>query len=140
MACLLNCSWYLQGDFLCASRSCSALKVHLADESLRRHRPWFVLALPSPFAPLTSLLSIPVVAFDESVKSATRISSLYSFTSVLTGLALGILVRFVRRLKPFMIVGIVFYIVAFGLLIRYRGTSMSDHAGLIGGQVVLGFA
>ncbi|SCV72591.1 BQ2448_4128 [Microbotryum intermedium] len=100
IACLLNCSWYLQGDYL---------------------------------------YTVLVVAFDESIKSATRITSLYSFTSVLIGVALGIIVRFVQRIKPFMIAGIALYAVAFGLLIRYRGGTDS-HAGIIAGQVMLGFA
>lgn len=30
--------------------------------------------------------------------------------------------------------------IAFGLLIRYRGGSVSDHSGMIAGQVVLGVA
>lgn len=41
-----------------------------------------------------------VVAFDETLASATRISSLYSFASVITGTILGLVVRYVRYLKP----------------------------------------
>ncbi|SGY67996.1 BQ5605_C004g02836 [Microbotryum silenes-dioicae] len=100
IASLLNCSWYLQGDYL---------------------------------------YTVLVVACDESIKSATRITSLYSFTSVLVGVALGIVVRFVQRIKPFMIAGIALYAVAFGLLIRFRGGTES-HAGIIAGQVMLGCA
>lgn len=74
-----------------------------------------------------------------SIKAATRVSSLYSFTSVIVGVALGVIVRFVRRLKPFMIAGVLVFILAFGLLIRYRG-GVSDTAGVIGAQVVLGVA
>ena len=33
-----------------------------------------------------------------------------------------------------MLVGIAIYMIAFGLLIRYRGASVGDHAGMIGGQ------
>jgi MFS transporter, SIT family, siderophore-iron:H+ symporter len=51
--------------------------------------------------------------FNESTKSATRISSLYSFTSVIVGVALGVIVRFVHRLKPFMIAGVLVFILAF---------------------------
>lgn len=80
------------------------------------------------------LYTVMVVAFNQSVKSATRIGSLYSFTSVLVGIGLGVVVRFVKRLKPFMVAGVCIYLIAFGLLIRYRGGE-GDKAGLIGGQV-----
>ncbi|KAK4046873.1 ferrioxamine B transporter [Microbotryomycetes sp. JL201] len=100
IACMLNCAWYLQGDYL---------------------------------------YTVLIVAFNESVKSATRITSLYSFTSVLVGVGLGVVVRFVRRLKPFMVAGTCIFILAFGLLIRYRGGA-TDSKGMIGAQVVLGVA
>lgn len=86
------------------------------------------------------VLVTAVVAFNQSVKSATRISSLYSFTSVITGVLLGIVIRYVRRLKPFILAGIGVYMIAFGILIRYRGGNVADTAGMIGGQVVLGVA
>jgi SIT family siderophore-iron:H+ symporter-like MFS transporter len=41
-----------------------------------------------------------VVAFGESIESATRITNVYSFTSVLVGVGLGFVVRYVRYLKP----------------------------------------
>ncbi|KAM0792668.1 hypothetical protein ACM66B_002448 [Microbotryomycetes sp. NB124-2] len=100
IACMLNCAWYLQGDYL---------------------------------------YTVLIVAFNQSVKAATRISSLYSFTSVLVGLGLGLVVRFVGRLQPFMIAGTSIFLIAFGLLVRFRGGS-SDSAGMIGAQVVLGVA
>ncbi|KAJ9655077.1 ferrioxamine B transporter [Coniosporium apollinis] len=71
------------------------------------------------------LYTILIVAFNESIKSVTRITSLYSFVSVLTGVFISITVRFV----------------AFGLLIRYRGgADCSAHNGIIGAQVLLGIA
>ncbi|KFY19524.1 hypothetical protein V493_07924 [Pseudogymnoascus sp. VKM F-4281 (FW-2241)] len=87
------------------------------------------------------LYTVLVVAFDESVKSATRITSLYSFVSVITGLITGIVVRFVHYLKPFIVAGTALFTVAFGLLIHYRGgTGDSSHSGVIGAQVLLGIA
>lgn len=47
---------------------------------------------------------------------------------------MGLVIRYVRRIKPFILVGICIYMIAFGLLIRYRGSSVADHAGMIGGQ------
>lgn len=87
------------------------------------------------------LYTVLVVAFNESVKSATRISSLYSFSSVITGLILGMVVYRVRRLKPFIVFGTCLFLVAFGLLIHYRGgTGDVSHSGIIGAQICLGIA
>jgi SIT family siderophore-iron:H+ symporter-like MFS transporter len=46
------------------------------------------------------LYTVLVVAFDESILSATRITNVYSFTSVVVGIGLGFVVRYVRYLKP----------------------------------------
>ncbi|KAF2031580.1 siderochrome-iron transporter-like protein Sit1 [Setomelanomma holmii] len=87
------------------------------------------------------LYTVLVVAFDESIKSATRITSLYSFSSVLTGIILGGIVFKVRRLKPFIVFGTCLFMVAFGLLIHYRGgTGSASHSGIIGAQICLGIA
>ena len=62
-----------------------------------------------------------------------------SFVSVITGAILGLIVFKVRRLKPFIIFGTILFLVAFGLLINYRGGSgSSSHSGIIGAQVLLG--
>ena len=87
------------------------------------------------------LYTVLIVAFNESIQSATRITSLYSFASVITGGLLGLVVFKVRRLKAFIVFGTVLFLVAFGLLIRYRGSpSSSGHSGIIGAQVLLGIA
>lgn len=87
------------------------------------------------------LYTVLVVAFDESVKSATRISSLYSFSSVITGVILGGVVFKVRRLKPFIVAGTCLFMVSFGLLIHFRGgTGAASHSGIIGAQICLGIA
>jgi SIT family siderophore-iron:H+ symporter-like MFS transporter len=87
------------------------------------------------------LYTVLIVAFDFSIKSATRITSFYSFVSVLTGFVLGFIVFAVKRLKIFIIAGTMLFMVAFGLLIRYRGDNHgSSRAGIIGAQVVLGIA
>ncbi|RKU44741.1 Siderophore transporter [Coniochaeta pulveracea] len=87
------------------------------------------------------LYTMLVVAFDFSVTAATRVSSLYSFVSVITGFILGLVVFKVRRLKMFIIAGTVLFMVAFGLLIRYRGSpSSAGRSGVIGAEVLLGIA
>ncbi|KIX03827.1 uncharacterized protein Z518_07380 [Rhinocladiella mackenziei CBS 650.93] len=87
------------------------------------------------------LFTVLRVAFNFSVMGATRISSLYSFTSVITGFVLGLIVFKVRRLKWFIVAGTCLFMVAFGLLIHYRGSPNSaGQSGVIGAQVLLGFA
>lgn len=87
------------------------------------------------------LYTVLIVAFDFSILGATRILSLYSFCSVLVGFSLGAVVYKFRRLKPFIVVGTVLFLVAFGLLINYRGSpSSSGQSGVIGAQVLLGIA
>lgn len=88
------------------------------------------------------LYSVLVVAFDFSKADATRISSLYSFTSVIVGPLLGLVVFRVRRLKVFIVAGTALFMVAFGLLIRFRGSTSGEDgkAGVIAAQVVLGAA
>jgi SIT family siderophore-iron:H+ symporter-like MFS transporter len=87
------------------------------------------------------LYSVLLVGFNETPKSALRITSLYSFASVITGTLLGLVVFKARQLKPFILFGTCLFMVAFGLLIHFRGgVSDSAHSGLIGGQVLLGIA
>ncbi|KAK0388206.1 hypothetical protein NLU13_4451 [Sarocladium strictum] len=87
------------------------------------------------------LYTVLVVGFDFSIKTATRITSLYSFTSVIVGPLLGVLVFYVRRLKVFIVAGTALFMVAFGLLIRYRGSASGDgKVGVVAAQVVLGIA
>ncbi|OAP62090.1 hypothetical protein AYL99_04293 [Fonsecaea erecta] len=87
------------------------------------------------------LYTVLIIAFDFSVMGATRISSLYSFCSVVTGFLLGMVVYKVRRLKWFIVAGTCLFMVAFGLLIHYRGSPTSaGQSGVIGAQVLLGIA
>ncbi|GKZ28152.1 siderophore transporter, partial [Aspergillus brasiliensis] len=61
------------------------------------------------------------------------------FASVLTGSLLGLVVFKVRRLKPFIVGGTLLFMVAYGILIYYRGgPTSSSHSGIIGGQILLG--
>ncbi|KAJ4366720.1 ferrioxamine B transporter [Ascochyta clinopodiicola] len=85
------------------------------------------------------LFSVLRVAFNQSEKSANRISALYSFCSTLTGIFVGMIVYRVRRLKPFILFGTCLFLVAFGLMIYYCG-GIGTHAGIIGAQMLLGVA
>ncbi|TPX07904.1 uncharacterized protein E0L32_010359 [Thyridium curvatum] len=85
------------------------------------------------------LYTILVVAFDFSVKAATRVSTVYSFMSFICGPLVGLAVYRVRRLRPFILFGVIIFTVAFGLLVRYRGgQGTNNKAGIIAGQVLLG--
>lgn len=76
-----------------------------------------------------------IVAFDQSIISATRISGLYTFCSTLTGIILGLVIIKARRLKPFIVFGSIMYLIAFGLLIRFRsGQHTSAVSGIIGAE------
>ncbi|BCS28624.1 putative siderochrome-iron transporter Sit1 [Aspergillus puulaauensis] len=87
------------------------------------------------------LYTVLVVSFNESVLSATRISSLYSFASVIAGCILGAIVMKVRRLKAFIVAGTCLFTVAFGILYHFRGgDSGSSHSGIIAGEIILGIA
>jgi MFS transporter, SIT family, siderophore-iron:H+ symporter len=87
------------------------------------------------------LYTVLIVAFDFSIKAATRVSSLYSFCSVITGVLVSLVIFKVRRLKYFILAGTMLFLVAFGLLIHYRsGHSSGAQSGVIGAQVLLGIA
>lgn len=59
----------------------------------------------------------------------------------MTGCALGLLVRYLRRVKWFIVLGTCLFMCAFAVLLEYRGTAgAADKAGLIGGQFLLGIA
>jgi SIT family siderophore-iron:H+ symporter-like MFS transporter len=75
------------------------------------------------------------------IESATRVQNIYSFCSVVVGFTLGLVVRYVRRLKYFIVAGTLLFLMAFGLLYRYRGgSSINDFAGLVAAEVILGIA
>jgi MFS transporter, SIT family, siderophore-iron:H+ symporter len=90
------------------------------------------------------LYTVLVVAFDFSISGATRIVNLYSFVSVISGTILGLVIFKLRRLKPPIVAGVCLFMVALGLMVHYRGDTSSSlgsqQAGVIGAQVLLGFA
>ena len=86
------------------------------------------------------LYTVLVISFNQTVLSATRITNLYSFTACLTGLFFGAVVYKLRRLKWIIVCGSGLHLVAFGLLIQYRGGGGSNYSGMVGAQVLLGIS
>lgn len=84
------------------------------------------------------LFTVLQVAVNQSTLSATRITSLYSFVSTLTGVGLGFVVIRVKHVKYFITFGAIMWLVAMGMLIRFRGGE-SSYAGIIGSECLLGF-
>ncbi|EHN02180.1 Arn1p [Saccharomyces cerevisiae x Saccharomyces kudriavzevii VIN7] len=83
------------------------------------------------------LYTVMIVAVNESIKSATRISTLSSFVSVVASPFFGLLMTRCTRLKPFIMSGCSLWMLAMGLLYRFRGGSES-HSGIIGALCVWG--
>ncbi|OAA53059.1 VPS9 domain protein [Cordyceps fumosorosea ARSEF 2679] len=84
------------------------------------------------------LYTVLVISFNQSVLSATRITSLYSFVACITGLLFGAAAYKIRRLKWIIVTGTCLHLVAFGLLIQFRGGSGANYSGMVGAQVLLG--
>ncbi|KAK2598892.1 ferrioxamine B transporter [Conoideocrella luteorostrata] len=83
------------------------------------------------------LFTVLQVSFAMDVEMATRVTSIWTFVSTLVGFSLGLVVFKVRQLKPFIITGTCLFMVAFGLLIQFRGNT-SSRVGVIAAQVLLG--
>ena len=91
----------------------------------------FVFAVESNF-----LYTVLMVAVNESQSSATRIASLSSFVSVVTGFIFGLFVVYFRRLKGFVVFGCAMWMVAFGIMYHFR-SQLHAHAGIIGGMCLM---
>lgn len=76
-----------------------------------------------------------VVSFDESIASATRIISLYTFMSVISGVVAGFIVRYTRRIKWVTVLGTSLYMLGLGLMIKYRTTLDNGKVGVIAAQI-----
>lgn len=90
------------------------------------------------------MYTVLVVGMNTSDKAASRITSLYSFVSVVVGPLLGFVLVLVRRTKPFIVFGCATWFLATGLLFHYRGSNDGFNAerikdGIIGAFCVMGF-
>lgn len=86
------------------------------------------------------MYTVLVVGNNESVKSATRMTQLYSFVSVIVGIIVGLSMTRIRKLKFVIIFGCSMWLLAMGLLIHFRGGNSASHSGIIGSLCLLGFA
>ena len=87
------------------------------------------------------LYTVLIVAFDFPIDTATRILSFFSFFGVLSGVAVGLIIFKLRRLKLIIVSGTIIFMASFGLLIRYSGgADANSQNGLIGAQVLLGLS
>lgn len=99
----------------------------------------FVYYMPNDF-----MYTVLIVGMRASVKAASRITSLYSFVSVITGPLLGLVLTRVRRTKPFIIFGCSVWFIALGLFVHFRGDNNGVNSqkyldGVIAALCVMGF-
>ena len=83
------------------------------------------------------LYNVLLVSINESMTSATRISTISNFVSTVVGFFLGLAVVYIRHLEPFILFGTLMWILACGLFIHFRGGT-SSHSGVLGGECVIG--
>ncbi|KAJ5925256.1 hypothetical protein N7454_007895 [Penicillium verhagenii] len=87
------------------------------------------------------LYTVLIVAFDFSVATATRIQSFYSFFGLISGLITGIIIYRTRRLKFLIICGTCLFMMAYALVLYFRGgADGGSKAGVITAQILLGLA
>ncbi|SGZ31145.1 BQ5605_C047g12317 [Microbotryum silenes-dioicae] len=78
------------------------------------------------------------VAANQSIQSATRISSISSFSGTLCAVVVGVLVRYTRHLNYFVVFGAAVDVLSYGLMVRLR-QSTNSQAELAIVQVIRGF-
>ncbi|RVX74446.1 hypothetical protein B0A52_01572 [Exophiala mesophila] len=87
------------------------------------------------------LYTVLIVAFDFSVALATQVTAFFTFFGVLSGLVVGAIVYQTRRLKPFILLGIILLAASFSILIWFHsGTSTAARNGMLAAQALLGVA
>ncbi|KEY65489.1 hypothetical protein S7711_09281 [Stachybotrys chartarum IBT 7711] len=113
---------------------------------LRDRGVWASLAVRSllNFAWYTQgnfLYTILIVGFDFPIEHATQILSFFSFFGVFSGVAVGLVIYKIRRLKFIIITGTFLFMGAFWLLILFPGgASVSSKHGMMAAQVLLGLS
>lgn len=96
------------------------------------------------YMPNDFMYTVLIVGMNASVLSATRITYLYSFVSVIVGPLVGVVVSKFRRLKGFIIFGCACWCISLGILLHFRGANDGVESkkyldGVIGGLCLMGF-
>ncbi|CAK7916703.1 siderophore iron transporter Arn1p [[Candida] anglica] len=96
------------------------------------------------YMPNDFMYTVLMVAMNQSQKAAIRITSLYSFVSVIVGPLLGLVIVKFRRTKGFIIFGVSCWAIALGLLVHFRGDNDGVQSekfvnGVIGSLCLMGF-
>ncbi|CAK7909961.1 siderophore iron transporter Arn1p [[Candida] anglica] len=96
------------------------------------------------YMPNDFMYTVLMVAMNQSQKAAMRITSLYSFVSVIVGPLVGLVIVKFRRTKGFIMFGGCCWIISLGLLVHFRGDNDGIQSekfvnGVIGSLCLLGF-
>lgn len=99
----------------------------------------FIWYMPNDF-----MYTVLIVGMRASIKAAVRITSLYSFVSVIVGPLLGLFIVKFRRLKIFIVIGASCWAISLGLLLHFRGDNDGVESqkylnGVIGSLCLMGF-
>lgn len=77
------------------------------------------------------------VVHGHSIKTAGHITQVFSFAATVTSIVVSFLIKFTARYKYFVFAGSCVYVMALGLMIRYRSEN-SSIGQLVGTQLALG--
>ncbi|CAK7909971.1 siderophore iron transporter Arn1p [[Candida] anglica] len=96
------------------------------------------------YMPNDFMYTVLMVAMNQSQKATIRITSLYSFVSVIVGPLIGLVIVKFRRTKGFIIFGVTCWAISLGLLVHFRGDNDGIQSekfvnGVIGSLCLLGF-
>ncbi|KAL8695057.1 MAG: hypothetical protein Q9218_000425 [Villophora microphyllina] len=93
-------------------------------------------ALWSSLPDIPFLITVWVVQND-SVTAAGHITQTFTFTSTVSSIVTGLLIKYTRHYKYFVTAGAAIYLMGIGLMIRYRVQSSST-AQIVGTQIAVG--
>ncbi|KAI4169854.1 MAG: hypothetical protein LQ343_005403 [Gyalolechia ehrenbergii] len=77
------------------------------------------------------------VVQNDSVTAAGHITQTFTFTSTVSSIIIGLLIKYTHHYKYFITAGAAIYLLGTGLMIRYR-TEASSTAQIVGTQIALG--
>ncbi|KAI9675355.1 MAG: hypothetical protein M1817_001259 [Caeruleum heppii] len=77
------------------------------------------------------------IVHNQSITAAGRITQTFSFASTVSTIAISFAIKYTAHYKYFVLAGSCIYLMAIGLMIRYRSES-SSIGSIIGTQIVLG--